>query len=220
MVTRKMLYRRPISEKISEEVMRGLLKKKATKASKSQLELGFLLAVELGERETMDAFVAKGVSPNCDKDMAMVVACRNEHIHIALWLKDQGVSVDARNNRPLREAAELNLKETMLFLINSGVDVTKENDFAIRRAARYGHFEVCIMLMEKGAKIDTLSENMLSKIVTKAHEKIKLLNANSPEQLIETLVRAHCKQSRTNAGAEFEHCAPFLKPYYMRFLFE
>lgn len=192
---------------------------KTDKKNKKEVHQGFLVAIELGDRESFDRFMENGVDCRLYRDMALVAACRYSQLEMADILIGQGCDINCQNYRPLREAAELDLEDTVDFLIEKGVDITVSDNFAVTRAARYGNFGILLKFVKLGANIERLSDDMRKRMVTNPVTKIKLLTEDSSSEVVEMIVQEHCRQKRYSALEEFESAPQWLKPYYMRHLF-
>ena len=218
-MNRKMDNRKSFTEKMTAGLHIRYSKMKVDKHNKKNVQLGFLVAIELGDRESFDRFMENGVDCRYHRDIALVAACRYEQLEMAEILIGEGCDINCQNNRPLREASELNLEDTIDFLIEKGIDVTISNDFAVTRAARYGNFGIVMKFVERGANLGRLSNDMTKRLVTSPAKKVKLFTEETSGELVELVVKEHCRQKRCNALEEFEAAPQWLKPYYMRHLF-
>lgn len=126
-------------------------------------EEGFTRAIENGDTDAVDLFLAAGMSTEvkgATGRTALINAASKGRDNISRKLLSRRADVNARDgagSTALMEAALNDHKDTVKVLLEAGADVNfadNNGQTALLRAAARGHSQIVRMLLNKGARID------------------------------------------------------------------
>lgn len=117
-------------------------------------------AVRRASIADIDAALNAGADVHANHDIALRVACSDNHTDIALHLIQSGADIQADNNYPLRMAARYGNMELALPLLDAGADI--EDSGALDAASLSGHVDMVRLLMERDGPPPCTTEDALS----------------------------------------------------------
>ena len=147
-------------------------------------ELGFVLAAQHGQYDTVALLLSKGGNINELNrfvNKALVKASEYGHNNVVRLLLDKGADVNAQNDRgdtALSEASANGHENIVRLLLDKNADVNAQNDrgdTALSEASAYGRENIVQLLLDKGADVNARGDRYGSSLQgasEKGHENI------------------------------------------------